>query len=160
PALLIFYIRRHIRDASIFEQARKKLRGKESAAAFLQIFSPSLIKTTICMTLLAAGAQGGYYASAWFLEVLRNTRKIAAMATGGYLVAVIIGSIIGYLISAYLNDRIGRRPTFIGFALCAAATIVAVTLLAANDTSVLVLGFFLGLFAAGTFSGLGPVMTE
>jgi MFS family permease len=160
PALLIFYIRRHIHDAAVFNESQKKLRAKPRTANFLDIFSPSLIKTTILMTLLAAGVQGGYYASAWFLESLRNTRKIAAMATGRYLAAVIVGSIIGYLVSAYLNDRIGRRQTFIVFAICSAATIFALTLLAANDISVLVLGFLLGLFASGTFSGLGPVMTE
>jgi MFS family permease len=160
PALLIFYIRRHISDAEVFKETRKKLRAKRKTADFREIFSPVLIKKTILLTLLAAGAQGGYYASAWFLEALRNTRKLAEMATGRYLVAVIAGSIIGYLVSAYLNDRIGRRYTFIGFAVCAAASIYALTLLAANDLSVLVLGFFLGLFASGTFSGLGPVMTE
>jgi MFS family permease len=160
PALLIFYIRRHIHDADVFNETRKKLRAKGKTANFLDIFSPSLIKTTILMTLLAAGAQGGYYASAWFLEALRNARKIEAMATGRYLVAVIIGSIIGYLVSAYLNDRVGRRPTFIVFAACSAACIFALTKLAANDISVLILGFFLGLFASGCFSGLGPVMTE
>jgi len=160
PALLVFYIRRHIHDAAVFNESQKKLRAKRRAAIFLDIFSPSLIKTTILMTLLAAGVQGGYYASAWFLESLRNTRKIAAMATGRYLAAVIVGSIIGYLVSAYLNDRIGRRQTFIVFAICSAASIFALTLLAANDMSVLVLGFLLGLFASGTFSGLGPVMTE
>jgi len=160
PALLIIYIRRHIHDAAVFNESQKKLRAKRRTANFLDIFSPSLIKTTILMTLLAAGVQGGYYASAWFLESLRNTRKIAAMATGRYLVAVIVGSIIGYLVSAYLNDRIGRRQTFIVFAICSAASIFALTLLAANDMSVLVLGFLLGLFASGTFSGLGPVMTE
>ena len=160
PALLIFYIRRYIHDAAVFNESQKKLRAKRRTANFLDIFSPSLIKTTILMTLLAAGAQGGYYASAWFLESLRNTRKIAAMATGRYLAAVIVGSIIGYLVSAYLNDRIGRRQTFIVFAICSAATIFALTLLAANDISVLVLGFLLGLFASGAFSGLGPVMTE
>jgi len=160
PALLIFYIRRHIHDAAVFNESQKKLRAKRRTTNFLDIFSPSLIKTTILMTLLAAGVQGGYYASAWFLESLRNTRKIAAMATGRYLAAVIVGSIIGYLVSAYLNDRIGRRQTFIVFAICSAASIFALTLLAANDMSVLVLGFLLGLFASGTFSGLGPVMTE
>jgi MFS family permease len=160
PALLIFYIRRHIHDAAVFTETQKKLRAKRRTANFWEIFSPSLIKTTILMTLLAAGAQGGYYVSSWFLETLYNTRKLAALATGRYIAAVIVGSIIGYLISAYLNDRIGRRPTFMIFAVCSGACIFALTLLAANDASVLVLGFFLGLFASGCFSGLGPVMTE
>jgi MFS family permease len=159
PALFVLYIRRHVEDAPVFKAAQKKFRAR-SRASFLEIFSPARIKTTALLTLLAAGVQGGYYTSAWFLEALRNSRKIAAMATGRYLAAVIIGSIIGYLASAYLNDRLGRRPTFIIFAVLAAACIVALTLVAANDASVFVLGFFLGLFASGSFSGLGPVMTE
>jgi len=160
PALLIFYIRRHVDDAPIFKETQKRLRAKKRTANFLDIFSPALIKTTLITTLLATGVQGGYYVSSWFLDTLRNARKLAALATGRYLVAVIVGSIIGYLISAYLNDRIGRRPTFTAFAVCAAACIFALTAFAANDWSVLVLGFFLGLFASGSFSGLGPVMAE
>jgi MFS family permease len=82
------------------------------------------------------------------------------MATGKYFAVIIIGSIIGYIISADLNDRLGRRPTFILFAACAAASIFALTIFVANDLSVLVIGFFLALFASGTFSGLGPTLTE
>ena len=160
PALLVFYIRRHVDDAPVFKETQKRLRAKKRTANFLDIFSPALIKTTLITTLLATGVQGGYYVSSWFLDTLRNARKLAAMATGRYLVAVIVGSIVGYLVSAYLNDRIGRRPTFVAFAVCAAACIFALTALAANDWSVLALGFFLGLFASGSFSGLGPVMTE
>jgi len=160
PALLVFYIRGRVEDASVFKETQKRLRAKKRTANFLDIFSPALIKTTLLTTLLAVGVQGGFYVSSWFLDTLRNARKLAALATGRYLVAVIVGSIIGYLLSAYLNDRIGRRPTFVGFAVCAAACIFALTLLAANDWSVLALGFFLGLFASGSFSGLGPVMTE
>jgi MFS family permease len=160
PALLIFFIRRNIKDAPVFVTTQKKLRAKHRTSNFFEIFSPALIKTTVVTTLLAAGTQGGYYASAWLLEFLRDDRKIAAMSTGKYLAAVIIGSIIGYLISAYLNDRIGRRHTFMLFSACSAANIFALTSFVANDLSVLILGFFLGLFASGTFSGLGPSLTE
>jgi MFS family permease len=160
PALLFFYIRRYVDDAPVFKETQKKLRRKRRAADFLEIFSPRLIKMTLLTTLLATGVQGGYYVSSWFLETLYKVRKLQALATGRYIVAVIVGSIIGYLISAYLNDRLGRRPTFVAFAACAAACIVALTTFAANDWSILVLGFFLGLFASGSFSGLGPVMTE
>jgi MFS family permease len=160
PALLIFYIRRHIHDAKIYTDSQKNLRAKRKIVNFWEIFSPKTLKTTILVTLLAAGVQGGFHISSWFLETLRNTRKLAELATGRYLVAVVVGSIIGYLVSAYLNDRLGRRPTFMIFAACSAACVIALTLLAANDASVLIIGFFLGLFASGAFSGLGPVMTE
>ncbi len=160
PALLIFFIRRHVKDAPIFVETQKKLRAKKRTSNFLEIFSPATIKVTLLTTLLAAGAQGGYYANARLLEYLRDNRKIAAMATGKYFAVIIIGSIIGYIISAYLNDRLGRRPTFMLFAACAAASIFALTIFVANDLSVLVIGFFLALFASGTFSGLGPTLTE
>ena len=160
PALLIFYIRRHIHDAEVYVETQKNLRAKRKVVNFWEIFAPKTIKTTILVTLLAAGVQGGFYVSSWFLDTLRNTRRIAELATGRYIVAIILGSIVGYLTAAYLNDRLGRRPTFIAFAVCAVGTIVALTLLAANDASVLILGFFIALFASGAFSGLGPVMTE
>jgi hypothetical protein len=51
--------------------------------------------------VLATGAQGGYYAIAtWLPTYLRTERKLTVLGTGGYLAVVIVGSFIGYLVSA------------------------------------------------------------
>jgi len=161
PAVLVFFIRRLVPEPKVFTATKDNLTAKGTAANFLEIFSPSLLKTTILTSILATGAQGGYYAiSTWLPTFLRTERKLTVLGTGGYLAVIIVGSFIGYLVSAYLTDRIGRRANFILFAVCSLLTVVIYTQLAITDSMMLILGFPLGFFASGIFSGMGAFLTE
>ena len=161
PAILVFFIRRMVDEPKVFDETQKKLDAAGKAANFLEIFSPPVIRTTILTCLLSIGAQGGYYAiTTWLPTFLRTERKLTVLGTGGYLAVIIVGSFIGYLVSAWLNDRIGRRANFILYALCSIVTVVIYTQLPVNDTMMLWLGFPLGFFASGIFSGMGPFLTE
>jgi MFS family permease len=111
--------------------------------------------------LLATGAQGGYYAiTTWLPTFLRTERKLTILGTGGYLAVIIIGSFIGYLTGAWLADRIGRRANFILFAVCSILTVILYTQLPVDNATMLYLGFPLGFFASGIFSGMGAFLTE
>ena len=161
PALLIFFLRRFVDEPPVFVQVRENLAASGARANFLEIFSPSILRTTILTCLLTTGAQGGYYAIAtWLPTFLRAERKLTVLGTGGYLAVIIVGSFIGYLVSAWLNDRIGRRANFILYAACSIITVVAYTQIQIDDTMMLFLGFPLGFFASGIFSGMGPFLTE
>jgi MFS family permease len=160
PALLVFYVRRYVAEPEIFNETRRRS-ATSGEGNFMEIFSPQLLYTTICTALLATGAQGGYYAiTTWLPTFLRTVRKLTVLNSSGYLAVIIIGSFAGYLISGWLNDRIGRRASFALFAVCSAATVIVYMLLPVNDAVMLVLGFPLGFFASGIFSGMGPFMTE
>jgi MFS family permease len=161
PAILVFFIRRMVDEPKVFDETQKKLDAAGKAANFLEIFSPPVIRTTILTCLLSIGAQGGYYAITTGLPTfLRTERKLTVLGTGGYLAVIIVGSFIGYLVSAWLNDRIGRRANFILFALCSIVTVIVYTQLPVDNTLMLWLGFPLGFFASGIFSGMGPFLTE
>ena len=158
PALLVFYIRRNVPEPEVFRQTRARV-GEGSH--FLEIFSPALLKTTFLTALLATGAQGGYYAiTTWLPTFLKTTRGLSVLNTGGYLFVVIVGSFVGYMVSAWLADRLGRKRTLILFAVCSFVTVTAYTFLPISNSLMLVLGFPLGFFASGSFSPLGAFFTE
>jgi MFS family permease len=161
PAVLVFFVRRYVDEPPVFRQTQTNLAAAHASANFLEIFSPQILKTTILTSLLATGAQGGYYAiTTWLPTYLSTERKLSVFGTGGYLAVIIIGSFIGYLTSAWLADRIGRRANFILFAVCSVLTVVAYTQLPIDNTMMLYLGFPLGFFASGIFSGMGAFLTE
>jgi MFS family permease len=160
PALLVFYVRRYVPEPQIFNETRRRaaMGGKRN---FLEIFAPELLYTTAFASLLATGAQGGYYAvTIWLPTFLRNVRHLTVLGSGWYLAVIIIGSFVGYLVSAWITDRFGRRASFALFAICSAVTVLAYMTLPIDDAVMLVLGFPLGFFASGIFSGMGSFMTE
>jgi MFS family permease len=161
PAALVFFVRRFVDEPPVFTKTRENLATEGKTANFLDIFSPDMLKTTILASLLTTGAQGGYYAiTTWLPKFLRDERGLTVLGSGGYLAVIIVGSFVGYLVSAWLNDRIGRRPNFILFAACSIVIVIAYMLISVNNAVMLVLGFPLGFFASGIFSGIGPLLTE
>ena len=161
PALLVFYVRYFVDEPEVFEKTKQNLEAAGTKPNFLEIFSPQIVRTTFFTCLLSIGAQGGYYAiTTWLPLFLRTERKLTILGTGGYLAVIITGSLIGYWVAAWLNDRIGRRITFIIYACCSAATVLIYTQLPIDNTTMLFLGFPLGFFASGIFSGMGPFLTE
>jgi len=161
PALLVFYIRRHVPEPEVFQRTLARESSVGESSHFLEIFSPSLLGTTCLTALLAVGAQGGYYAiTTWLPTYLKTTRGLSVLNTGTYLFVVIAGSFVGYLVSAWLTDRLGRKRTLVLFAVCSLLAIVAYTYLPISNSGMLVLGFPLGFFASGVFSPIGAFFTE
>jgi MFS family permease len=161
PALLVFYIRRYVPEPEIFQRTVARENSLGEGSHFLEIFSPTLLGTTLLTALLAVGAQGGYYAiTTWLPTYLKTTRGLSVLNTGGYLFVVIVGSFAGYLVSAWLSDRIGRKSTLVLFAVCSLLTIVGYAYLPISNSAMLALGFPLGFFASGAFSPMGAFFTE
>ena len=160
PALLVFYIRRNVCEPEVYTRTREAVAaGGESH--FLEIFNPELLRITVLTSLLAVGAQGGYYAiNTWLPTFLKTQRRLSVLNTGGYLSVVIVGSFAGYLASAHLADLLGRRRTLMLFAACSFVTVAAYTYLPLTNSAMLGLGFPLGFFASGVFSPVGAFFTE
>jgi len=170
PALLILYVRRYVREPEIYLDTRRALQAHDPEAVrkhadrptLVQIFMPDLLKTTVFGSLLAVGAQGGYYMIFfWLPSYLATVRHLPVLGTGITLLPVIVGAYLGYLTSAYFNDGLGRRITFALFAVVSGIVVVLYTQLPQGAVAILpVLGFILGFTASGIFSGFGSYLAE
>jgi MFS family permease len=161
PALLIFYIRRKLKDPQIYQANQARIKAEGDEVSFLEIFRPQLFGITLRASLLATGMMGAYYAvTTWLPTYLKTERQLSVLNTSGYLLMLILGSFLGYLTGAYLSDRIGRRHCFMLFACSAAVLIVMYTQIPITDTLMLFLGFPLGFFLSGIFSGMGAYLSE
>ena len=161
PALLVFFVRRYVKEPAVYLEARSKLAAQGDRPSALEIFRPPLLRVTVLGGLMGTGAQGGYYAvTTWLPTFLRTERKLSVLDSAGYLAVSIVGAFCGYLSGGYLADKIGRRLTFLVFAVGAGVIAVTYTMVPFGDTAMLVLGFPLGFFASGVFSAMGPFFTE
>src|ERR1700754_3410416 len=77
PALLVFYLRRSVAEPEIAAATRIKQQAAGDRPKLWEIFSGSILKTTILASLAATGCQGGYYAiTFWVPRFLTVERKL------------------------------------------------------------------------------------
>jgi MFS family permease len=153
PALALLYIRRGITDAPVFTARRE--------FAMNELFARDLLPTTLAATLLATGAQTGYYALfTWLPKYLHDARHLPAIGAGTLLYFVIAGAFAGYVSAGYINDAIGRRYTFVVFAVCSAILAPAYLYFLNANWQLYIAGPLLGYFASGIFSGFGAFLSE
>ncbi|MGW3378157.1 MFS transporter [Streptomyces hydrogenans] len=159
PALLVFWVRRHVEDAPQAAAVRVASPERGSPGA---VFRPGLLRTTLFAILLSTGVQGGYYTLAtWVPTFLKTERGLTVVGTGGYLTLLISGAFLGYLTGGHLTDRIGRKRNIALFAVLSAAAVLAYTQIPAGaNTLLLVLGFPLGFCMSAIFSGFGSFLAE
>jgi len=161
PALLVFFIRRFVDEPAVYLQARQATKEKPQPSLAWSIFRPPLLRITFLGGLLSTGAQGGYLAvTTWLPTFLRSERHLSVLDSTGYLAVLIAGSFCGYLTGAYLSDLIGRRNTFLFFAVGALCVVLSYTMIPFGNGAMLILGAPLGFFASGVFSAQGPFFTE
>ena len=160
PALLILYVRSRVEDPDVFQEARE--RDRDETVPLKQILSGRLLKTTVAASILATGIQGGYYAMfTWIPTFLKKERDLTIVGTSGYLFVVIAGALLGYLSAGYVHDRLGRRRTFALYsALAGASLVLYFAVPSGSNTMLLIVGFPLGFFASGCFSGFGSYLAE
>jgi MFS family permease len=164
PGLLIIYIRRRVPEPPVFLKMRAQRLNPHLKSAphggYLDIFRGSLLRTTLLATMLSTGMLGAYYSvTTWLPTFLATERHLSVGGTTSYVLMVIVGSLAGYLTSGWLADRMGRRRGFILFACCAAVLILLYTHLPVAG-GMFMIGFPLGFFVLGIFSGMGACLAE
>jgi MFS family permease len=160
PAVFVFWIRRHIDESEIFHQQRSA-RAPVGISHLFSAFRGEHLWTTIKVSVMVAGAQGGGYAiGIWMPTYLRTVRHLSATATGGFLLVQILGALCGFLLGTYLSDAIGRKQTFMCSAILSFVFILLYMFVPMGDTALLLAGLPLNIVLLMKFPPMGPFMTE
>ena len=160
PAVFVFWIRRHIEEPQIFRD-RQRDRPAVGIAHLFSAFRGPYLWTTVKVSLMVAGAQGGGYAlGIWMPTYLRTVRGLSAPSTGGFLLVQILGALVGFLLGAYLSDAIGRKATFMWSAIGSFVGILLYLFLPMDNTALFFFGVPLFVIFLMKFPPMGPFMTE
>lgn len=162
PALIVVYIRRNLKEPEIFVKNRPNAGAGPSALRLLaRVVSPPLLVKTVLCSLLSGGMLGAYYAIAtWLPTFLKTERGLSVFGTSSYLSVTILGSLVGYVAGSYASDSWGRRHTYVVFAVGALVMALAYMVIPVSNTSMLFLGFPLGVLMQGVFAGIGATISE
>ena len=152
PALLVFYIRRNVKESPAFERSRGQARGRGATVRDLAAHWKLLIYAVVLMAafnFFSHGTQDNY---ATFLEVQHGFKP----QTVGLLTAAMnVGAIIGGLSFGAWSERIGRRRA-IAFAALAALPIIPLWAFAPTPILLALGGFLLQIAVQGAW-GVVPV---
>jgi MFS family permease len=160
PALFVLWIRRSIPESEAFERQRNSC-VRPGISRLLSAFQRPYLWLTIKVSLMVMGAQGGGRAVGfWMPTYLRTVRHLSAAGTGLYVAVLAFGSLIGFLLGAYLADAIGRKATFMISAVVSIVMVFIYLYLPIGDTGLLLLGIPLNTAILMKFAPMGPFMTE
>ena len=140
PALMVFWLRRHIHESDAW-QAHREARPAVGAMQLFSAFRGKYLWTTVRVSLMVAGAQGGVFAvQFWMPTYLRTVRGLSASTTGTYVFIQMVGALIGFLLGAYLSDAIGRKLTFMLSAMATAIMVLLFVFVPMGNTALLLTG--------------------
>jgi MFS family permease len=158
PAILIIFIRRSVKEPVRSGTATKMPKSK---LEFLAIFRPPHLGATLLASLLSVAIQGASYVNAiWMPSLLRSERGFTVGEASLYFVLSSVGAFAGYLSSAVLADRIGRKGSFWIFTIGALLVSALLTLVPLNAPLTMVVAPAFGFFVLGVYSNFGPFLTE
>ncbi|MBI6567605.1 MFS transporter [Pseudomonas synxantha] len=157
PALVVIFIRRNVKDSDAFQRAQHQTSDK---ASILTVFTAKYLRVSMLSSMLVLGLQAGCYVILVWTPALMAERGVVAGSLIVTILIMAVGSFCGFCVTAYLSDRIGRRPTLIIMSMGSWIVTVSYMFVPFNPFIAHVLGFLVGAMAIGMFAALGPFLSE
>ena len=160
PAFFTIWVRSSVREPEAWTATRLEPRVPLSS-----IMRGSLGRITIALTLMNAFTLFAYWGfNTWVPSYLKAAGGeggvgLSTDATTVLIVAMQVGTWLGYVTVGFVSDSIGRKQTYISYLLVAAVLVFTYTSVRV-PLVLLVLGPVTAFFATGYFSGFGAVSAE
>ncbi len=162
PALLTFWVRRHVKEPELWLSTRGQPHARGRLA---DIFKQGRFGLTVALTLMNACTLFAWWGfNLWlpgYLSMPAASGGVGLTSTmmSWFIIAMQVGMWFGYVTFGYVGDAIGRKRTYVLYLLTASALIGAYVSVRA-PLALLLLGPFVAFFATGHFSGFGAVTAE
>jgi MFS family permease len=165
PALLTFWIRRHVAEPEIWIKSVEEKKHLASRAGLAEIFRRPLLKNTLVTTLMNAGTMFAWWGLfTWIpaylgLPAEQGGMGLSVVKTSTWIIVMQVGMWLGYVSFGFICDRIGRKKTYIIYLFAAAALVIFYSSVRQN-AALLLLGPLVAFFGTGYFSGFGTITAE
>jgi MFS family permease len=168
PAIVTYFVRRHIDESAIWTQKNQLAESStvKNSVPIIEIFKGSLLKTTLLASLFMIVVMiGNYSFNTWLptylaTPVAKGGAGLSITKSSLYVIPYWIGCFLGYLSFGFISDKIGRRKTFSGFFIMAAALIPVYIKAALYPAIFLIIAPLVGFFVMGFFGGFGAILSE
>ncbi len=171
PALLTLWIRHGVEESPLWlahskiETGKWKLENRPGQPSFESNGRHSyltMILITLLMNSAALFAWWGMFT--WIppylaLPKAQGGRGLAIAASWKWILAMQLGMWLGYVTFGFVSDALGRKKTYVGYLVLAAA-LVPLYARAGAARTLLVLGPLLAFFGTGHFTGFGIITAE
>ena len=165
PALLTFWIRRHVEEPEIWKRSASERTSRSSWSGLGEAFRRPFLRNTVFTTVTNAGTMFAWWGLfTWIPAYLglppdQGGVGLDIVKTSTWIIVMQVGMWLGYVSFGFICDRIGRKKTYIVYLFAAAVLVVAYGSVRAN-AGLLILGPFVAFFGTGYFSGFGTITAE
>ena len=177
PALVTLWIQRRVEESPLWKGRTEKvpageLRAPEAVpspadrrASWTTLFSaPYRSKVVITLLMNSAALFAWWGLFTWIppylaLPVSQGGRGLSVATSSAWIVVMQAGMWFGYVSFGFLSDSLGRKRTYVGFLLVAAA-LVPLYAGARSPAMLLALGPLVAFFGTGHFTGFGVISAE
>ena len=166
PALLTLWIRRGVQESPHWvHQAAADAGNTDGWRRRFRSAVKSHGKMILLTLLMNSAALFGWWGLfTWIppylaLPATEGGRGLTLAASSAWIIVMQVGMWLGYVSFGILSDALGRKKTYVGYLLLAAA-LVPLYAHAESATALLVLGPLVAFFGTGHFTGFGIITAE
>jgi len=165
PALVTFWIQRAVPEPEIWLRSRSLEPASGMKEGFAGLWGRGHRRHIVVATLANAGTMFAWWGLfTWIPAYLslppsRGGAGLSIVATSTWIITMQTGMWLGYVTFGYISDRVGRKFSYVGYILAAAA-IVPIYGSTRDPILLFLIGPLVGFFGTGYFSGFGAITAE
>jgi len=163
PAFFTLWIQKKVKEPEIWKKVRAAAPGIR--AGFGEIFGQKRLRLTLFITLMNACTMFAWWGFNLWLPAYLSMAPgqggigLSPRAMSALVIFMQAGMWLGYISFGFISDRLGRKRSYVGFLLAAAAFMLLYSR-TRQPLLLLALGPFVAFFGTGYFTGFGALTAE